>query len=190
MNNITAGHDIAVLVLSEPVTFSPRVWPICLPSPADSPLMTENMKLKTAGFGVREITDTERIYAEIINEATVSVSNQESCRSSWRFNGDQICAKGSVADLRDGGLPDTCSGDSGGGLTAQRFDDNSVLLGVVSFGERECGERGGRPGVYTNVLSHLGWYSSYYYITSIIVIAAIIQKVKSSRFSKVSQMVC
>ena len=90
LNNITAGHDLAVLVLSEPVTFGPRVWPVCLPSPADSPLISENMKLSTAGFGVREITDTERIYAEIINEASVTVANQESCTSSWKLIGDQI----------------------------------------------------------------------------------------------------
>ena len=43
---------------------------------------------------------------------------------------------------------------------AQRFDDNFVLLGVVSFGEAECGARDGRPGVYTNLLSHLGWLRS------------------------------
>ena len=160
LNNITAGHDLAILLLSQPVVFSPRVWPVCLPSPADSPLITENMKLTTAGFGVREITDTDRIYAEIINEATVSVTNQESCRKSWSFDGDQICAKGRVSDLRDVIIPDACSGDSGGGLTAQRFDDNFVLLGLVSFGERDCGTRDGRPGVYTNILSHLSWYWS------------------------------
>ena len=54
-------------------------------------------------------------------------------------------------------MPDTCSGDSGGGLIAERFDGNRVLLGVVSFGESDCGLRGGRPGVYTNVLSHASW---------------------------------
>ena len=78
-------------------------------------------------------------------------------RSAWKLAGDQLCAKGSVVDSRTGRVPDTCSGDSGGGLVAQRFDDNFVLLGVVSFGESECGARDGRPGVYTNLLSHLGW---------------------------------
>jgi len=57
-------------------------------------------------------------------------------------------------------VPDTCSGDSGGGLIAERFDGNFVLLGVVSFGESDCGLRGGRPGVYTNVLSHASWIRS------------------------------
>ena len=39
----------------------------------------------------------------------------------------------------------------------RRFDGNFVLLGVVSFGDTECGLRDGRPGVYTNVLSHVAW---------------------------------
>ena len=32
-----------------------------------------------------------------------------------------------------------------------------MLMGIVSFGESDCGVRGGRPGVYTNVLSHASW---------------------------------
>ena len=86
LNNITAGHDIAVLVLSQPVPFTTRVWPVCLPSPADSPLTTEKMDLQTFGFGVREITDRDRLFAEIINEAEVTITNQESCRSTSHFN--------------------------------------------------------------------------------------------------------
>ena len=39
----------------------------------------------------------------------------------------------------------------------RRFDGNFILLGVVSFGDTECGLRDGRPGVYTNVLSHVSW---------------------------------
>ena len=40
---------------------------------------------------------------------------------------------------------------------SKRFDGNFVLLGVVSFGESVCGVQSGRPGVYTNVLSHVAW---------------------------------
>ena len=55
-------------------------------------------------------------------------------RSDWLLTGDQVCAKGDVADVRNGRVPDTCSGDSGGGLVARRFDGNFVLLGVVREG--------------------------------------------------------
>ena len=62
-----------------------------------------------------------------------------------------------MSDVRKGIVTDTCSGDSGGGLVSRRFDGNFVLLGVVSFGESVCGLQSGRPGVYTNVLSHVAW---------------------------------
>jgi len=157
LNNITSGHDLAVLELVKPVTFGPTVWPICLPASSDRPLQTEGTQVKAFGFGVREITDTERIYAEIINKATLDISNQKECSSAWKTSGDQLCAKGDIQGITNGRVPDTCSGDSGGGLIAERFDGNFVLLGVVSFGESDCGLRGGRPGVYTNVLSHASW---------------------------------
>ena len=37
------------------------------------------------------------------------------------------------------------------------FNGREVLLGIISFGEPECGRRGGKPGVYTNVVDHLDW---------------------------------
>ena len=63
-----------------------QTWPICVPTFTDQPLITEGMKVKTQnangkeviilnftsqvdafGFGVREIRDTKRLYAEILN---------------------------------------------------------------------------------------------------------------------------
>ena len=96
----------------------------------------------------------------IVDKLKLTSSEIVLTRTSWKFVGDQLCAKGAVVDSRSGRVPDTCSGDSGGGLVAQRFDDNFVLLGIVSFGEGECGARDGRPGVYTNLLSHLAWLRS------------------------------
>jgi len=157
LNNITSGHDIAVLELAKAVTFSTTVWPICLPASTDKPLQREDNLVEAFGFGVREINDNERIYAEVVNKASLQITNQNECRSVWKSNGDQICAKGDIQQGRNGRVPDTCSGDSGGGLISERFDGNFVLLGIVSFGESDCGLRGGRPGVYTNVLSHASW---------------------------------
>ena len=43
------------------------------------------------------------------------------CSEVWKLTGDQICARGHVAEARQGRghVPDTCSGDSGGGLVAR-----------------------------------------------------------------------
>ena len=79
------------------------------------------------------------------------------CRSSnyWDITGDQICARGETSNT--GCHSDSCQGDSGGGLLAVRRGRNT-LLGLVSFGETECGAgEEPWPGVYTNISSHLGW---------------------------------
>ena len=54
-------------------------------------------------------------------------------------------------------VTDSCTGDSGGGLTAKNSKQQEVLLGIVSFGNTDCGLQDGEPGVYTNVLSHVEW---------------------------------
>ena len=36
-------------------------------------------------------------------------------------------------------MADSCNGDSGGGLTASNVDGREVTLGIVSFGEPDCG---------------------------------------------------
>lgn len=156
LNNITAGHDLAVLVLAKPVSFSTTVWPACVPTTSDRILQSINTPVEAFGFGVRDIVDDDRIYAEILNKANLKMTDRVKCRSLWKTNGDQLCAKGDE-EQSSSRIPDTCSGDSGGGLVARRSDDRFVVMGVVSFGESDCGVRGGRPGVYTNLLTHSGW---------------------------------
>lgn len=80
LNNITSGHDIAVLELAKAVTFSTTVWPICLPASTDKPLQREDNLVEAFGFGVREINDNERIYAEVVNKASLQITNQNECR--------------------------------------------------------------------------------------------------------------
>ena len=38
------------------------------------------MMVSAFGFGVREITETERIYAEIINEAKLNITDYSLCK--------------------------------------------------------------------------------------------------------------
>ena len=67
-------------------------------------------------------------------------------------NNTQICAGGEKEK-------DSCRGDSGGGLFWRSdLTDNTqpwYLLGIVSFGSRECGN--GLPAVYTRVSAYRTW---------------------------------
>ena len=75
--------------------------------------------------------------------------------------GNQICAAGNkniiVENNNKNIVADSCNGDSGGGLTATNTRGKQVILGIVSFGEPDCGRFGGKPGVYTNVADHIDW---------------------------------
>lgn len=73
-----------------------------------------------------------------------------------RIESKQVCAGG------EQGL-DSCNGDSGGPLMAQDRSDSKnpiqYLVGIVSFGPRQCGTRGW-PGVYTRVSAFTDWILS------------------------------
>lgn len=59
-----------------------------------------------------------------------------------------VCAGGQAGK-------DSCNGDSGGPLMYE-FDQSFVVIGVLSFGYRECGLEGW-PGVYVNVFKYMKW---------------------------------
>ena len=77
----------------------------------------------------------------------------ETCQKSLNTDLDstQVCAGGELGK-------DACSGDSGGGLFIRDTSDTWHLLGIVSYGAKECGN--GIPGVYTRVSSFLQWISN------------------------------
>lgn len=65
----------------------------------------------------------------------------------------QLCFQG-------GRNMDACQGDSGGPLMSERSDSKFILVGLVSFGPRECGISN-FPGVYTKVESFIPWILQY-----------------------------
>ena len=92
----------------------------------------------------------------------MTVTDSNACKSFWDITGSQICAAGdtniiigntSKSELNSlktsehlvqysfirAIVADSCNGDSGGGLTAGNVDGREVILGIVSFGEPDCG---------------------------------------------------
>ena len=172
LNDILAGHDLALLVLSREVDmYSTTTVPICLPGPADSFLAAEGRAADVTGFGLIINPSTgARAHPDTVQTAAVRVSSAEECRAVWPLTGSQICAAGEqqlvVANTSRKAVADSCNGDSGGGLTASNAAGREVVLGIVSFGEAECGRVGGKPGVYTSVAEHVAWVREMIRLTS------------------------
>merc|ERR1712123_88414 len=164
LNDILEGHDIALLVMNREVNvYNRKTIPICLPNPGkDRYLLEKGRTADVSGFGVIiSPRNGAKKHPVEVQTARVTLNGRQTCRNWWSTKGNQICAAGtdlietSAANLEL--VADSCNGDSGGGLTANNFDGREVLLGIISFGEPDCGRKGGKPGVYTNVFDHVNW---------------------------------
>ncbi|KAL1427631.1 hypothetical protein MTO96_017327 [Rhipicephalus appendiculatus] len=131
-------HDIALLVLAEPVVFHDFVSPLCLET-EDTPLKDREL-FTVIGWGrVAEVSQT----SDVLKLAKIPLMSLALCKE--RLGEDildtNLCAGGNKED--------TCQGDSGGPLMLRRTDGRWLQVGVVSWGIG-CG-RPGYPGIYTRV---------------------------------------
>ncbi|CAI5776067.1 serine protease 56 [Podarcis lilfordi] len=147
-NPKTFHNDVALLELSNPVTPSAWVTPVCLP---EQPMeLATGMPCYIIGWG--------SLYedgpgADVVMEAQVPILAQDICRGALGrqlFTSAMFCA-----GFLSGGV-DSCQGDSGGPLTCwDPLSERYVLYGITSWGDG-CGERG-KPGVYTRVAAFTDW---------------------------------
>ena len=86
----------------------------------------------------------------VLRQATVPMVTSLQCRDS--YSGVEVSIDETKLCAGQGGT-DTCNGDSGGPLLADRLGDRWSLLGITSFGV-ECA-RSDFPGVYTRVDKYL-----------------------------------
>lgn len=145
-------NDIALLRLTQDVTFTNYIRPICLPADASM-----GVKLFVAGWGK---TENRSASAEKL-KLSLPLSAPDECRSTYNSAGvsighGQICAGGQKGK-------DSCRGDSGGPLMALEQNPDRTfkftVVGVVSFGPSPCGMQGW-PGVYTRVYDFMPWILS------------------------------
>jgi len=164
LNDILAGHDLAMIFMKQEVDmYNRKTIPICLPNPTkDAYLLEKGRTADVTGFGVIiSPRNGAKKHPVEVQTARVTINGRQTCENWWSIKGNQVCAAG--ADLIETSsanleiVADSCNGDSGGGLTASNFNRREVLLGIISFGEPDCGRKGGKPGVYTNVLDHVEW---------------------------------
>uniref|UniRef100_A0A3P8V6K6 Coagulation factor IX n=1 Tax=Cynoglossus semilaevis TaxID=244447 RepID=A0A3P8V6K6_CYNSE len=142
------NHDIALLHLKTPITFSTTVRPICIgPQAFTEALITTSSPATVSGWGrMRYMGAT----SNTLQKVEIPVVDRTDCThsSSTKISHSMFCAGyNNVAK-------DACQGDSGG-PHANRIHDTWFLTGIVSWGE-ECA-KDGKYGVYTRVSLYYNW---------------------------------
>ncbi|KAM8825407.1 transmembrane protease serine 9 [Synchiropus picturatus] len=150
-NPDTSDNDISLLELSETVTFTNHIVPICLAA-SDSTVFTGEDTWVT-GWG-RIGSGVPLPSPQNLMEVEVPIIGNRQCNCDYgvgTITDNMICA-----GLREGGK-DSCQGDSGGPLVSKQ-NDVWNQLGVVSFG-RGCALPK-FPGVYARVSRYQSWIES------------------------------
>ncbi|XP_042890710.1 serine protease persephone-like [Penaeus japonicus] len=159
-NSYERYNDIAIIITTQAMQFSDRLYPFCVS--ANQP--PHNTPVTVQGYGY--VNETTR--ASNLQEAKLFIVGQTECERAYEREGslshlqlsypsllqrsDVICA---AAPNRD-----ACQGDSGGPLFRQDNEGRRFLVGIVSSG-KECGSI--LPGTYISVASHINFIDSILY---------------------------
>ncbi|XP_065073609.1 CLIP domain-containing serine protease B4-like [Ochlerotatus camptorhynchus] len=147
-------NDIALIRLAVPVTFTPFIQPICLPTTQDQQkAATAPARMIVAGWGQTETKSASqyKMYLDIPGWSNDQCKEAFSSVSVDIID-TQLCAGGEKGK-------DSCRGDSGGPLMKlEQLGGQSAwfLKGIVSFGTEKCGTEN-VPGVYTRISEFMDW---------------------------------
>ncbi|XP_073343183.1 coagulation factor IXa [Pagrus major] len=151
------NHDIALIYLKTPITYSPTVRPICIgPKAFTEALVKESSPATVSGWGRTRFLGST---ADTLQKVEVPFTERTECKrsSSARITPVMFCA-GYYDEAKD-----ACQGDSGG-PHANSFHDTWFLTGIVSWGE-ECA-KDGKYGVYTRLSLYYRWIKHVMAITN------------------------
>ncbi|XP_055367983.1 polyserase-2-like [Betta splendens] len=140
-------HDLMLLKLDKPVEKTKTVNWLKLGKKVKDP--KAGTICVAAGWG--QSNNNIKKMSDVLMSVKVPVINRKTCNSLYNRNppitDSMVCAGKDEAD--------TCKGDSGGPLLVK-----GALVGITSFGGKECGNST-RPGVYTFLTAeHLGWINN------------------------------
>jgi len=135
--------DYAILRLANPVPFTKKVSPACLP--ANLSATYAGVLATTTGWG-RLIDGGSS--PDVLQEVDVTVMTNAKCKTAYGdfITSNMVCA----ADTGK----DSCQGDSGGPIIAPE-NGRQALIGVVSWGWGCADPR--YPGVYARVTDQMDW---------------------------------
>ncbi|XP_012790876.2 transmembrane protease serine 11B-like protein [Sorex araneus] len=152
-NYILGQHrnDIAIIMLTEKVSFKNDVHRICLPEATQ--IFPPGEGVVVTGWGALSY---EGEYPVLLQKAPVKIIDTAICNAEEAYGGmveDEMLCAGYIE-----GNIDACHGDSGGPLVHPNSRNIWYLVGIVSWGV-ECGKVN-KPGVYVRVTSYRSWIAS------------------------------
>ncbi|KAJ8945719.1 hypothetical protein NQ314_009081 [Rhamnusium bicolor] len=154
-------HDIAIVKLANPLSFSSSVGPALLPA-IDYHVSGEAI---VTGWGSIGGSETP-IMPSTLQLAPTPIINATACKTAL----DTLLNNAPhPLDLETnictgpltGGVS-ICTGDSGGPLVYVRFDNRSEVIGISSWGITPCGIVGA-PSVYVKTNSYYDWIQDHLY---------------------------
>ncbi|XP_027631213.1 prothrombin [Tupaia chinensis] len=152
-------RDIALLKLKNPITFSDRIHPVCLPDKETAVrLLVSGYKGRVTGWGnLKEtwIASVDEVQPNALQVVNLPIVERPVCKASTRIRitDNMFCAGYKPEEQKRG---DACEGDSGGPFVMKSpFNKRWYQMGIVSWGEG-C-DRDGKYGFYTHVLRLKKW---------------------------------
>lgn len=141
-NPLTVANDMALIKLAFPADLT-SFTPICLP--ADNMIPSD---VFVTGWGLTDAKSRGGSRSSQLREVDLIPLSDRRCRREWHSydQNRQLCAGESGNAV--------CQGDSGGPLST-RVDDQVTQIGVVSFGDSDCGVGTNVPSVFTRVFPYL-----------------------------------
>lgn len=146
----TYNNDISLLRLSDTVSYTNYIQPVCLTAADTGPDTGSNVWV--TGWGTLSSGGSS---PDQLQEVQVPVVAQSQCQSSYSSQGITINSNMMCAGQQG---KDSCQGDSGGPLV-YTINGTWAQAGVVSFGIG-CAQSN-FPGVYTRVSQYVSWISGH-----------------------------
>ncbi|MDX2682359.1 trypsin-like serine protease [Streptomyces sp. NY05-11A] len=147
----TIDNDIAVLTLPSPV----KATPIRMTTAADTASYAAGTKATLFGWG--RTSSTTQDISDVLKTATLPIQSDTTCATYYGADfvkGHNVCA-GDPASGSDDGTTSACNGDSGGPLIVRNAAGEDRIVGVVSWGVKDCVESGAYS-VFTKVSTYVG----------------------------------
>nr|ABU98619.1 protease [Helicoverpa armigera] len=153
-SSATLDHDVAIVRLTVPATFSNTIQPVSIPGSSYS--LPDNTLLTTVGWGA---LSSGGGFPQQLQHVDINLINQELCAERYAFlktqpgyqNWPDITDNMLCAGILDVGGKDACQGDSGGPLA----HNSNIIVGVVSWGF-QCADPF-YPGVNARVSRYTDW---------------------------------